>query len=403
MTERMRVLVAGAGPVGLTVALLLARSDIEVTVLEAGPALSRESRASTFHPPTLDLLDGLGITEQLQAIGIIARRYQMRDRRRGVFAEFDLAALAGDTAHPYRVQCEQSRFTPFVLRRLRRHPKAQVLFNHRVVAVDPRDDRVRVQVEVDGRPIDFEAEWLIGSDGASSAVRGSVGIPFEGMTYPERYLVVTTTYDLIEALPDLAYVNYIADPSEFVVLLRLPNVWRAMFPITSEESDNEALSVQSVQRRLCGVADLGASYPVQHCIVYRVHQRVAPTFRQGRVLLAGDAAHINNPLGGMGMNSGIHDAFLLAGRLAAVITGEQDDHALDLYAAHRRAVALRYVRPLSHENFQQMQERDESERVRQQDELARIAADAQLSRTFLRQRTLIDALEEERVLVSASG
>lgn len=403
MTERTRVLVAGAGPVGLTVALLLARRDIEVTVLEAGAALSRESRASTFHPPTLDLLDGLGITEYLEAIGIIARRYQMRDRRRGVFAEFDLATLAGDTAHPYRVQCEQSRYTPVALDRLGRYPQARVLFNHRVVAAKPHDDRVCVQVEVDGRSIEFEADWLIGSDGASSAVRGSVGIPFEGITYPERYLVVTTTYDLLEALPDLAYVNYIADPSEFVVLLRLPDVWRAMFPITSKESDDEALSDESAQRRLRGVADLGANYPVQHRTVYRVHQRVASTFRKARVLLAGDAAHINNPLGGMGMNSGIHDAFMLAGQLSAVITGKQDLEALDLYAAHRREVALRYVQPLSHENVEQMQERDESERIRQQDELARIAADTQLSRTFLRQRTLIDALEEERALVSASG
>jgi 3-(3-hydroxy-phenyl)propionate hydroxylase len=392
------VVIAGAGPVGLTAALVLARRGVPVTVLEAGPALSRESRASTFHPPTLDLLDELGVTAALKAMGIIADRYQMRDRRGGIYAEFDLATLRDDTAHPYRVQCEQSRFTPLLLERLDTHPHARVLFGRRVVGVEHHDEGVAVQVETASGPAVHEAAWLVGADGAASAVRRAAGIPFEGMTYPERYLVVTTTYELLDALGDLAYVNYLSDPEEFVVLLRLPDVWRAMFPVRGDEPEAAALSDASAQRRMRGIADIGAPYPVQHRTLYRVHQRIAATFRRGRLLLAGDAAHINNPLGGMGMNSGVQDAFMLARRLADVIGGERDEEALDVYADHRRGVALRHVRALSHQNVQQMQATDEGERRRHQEELGRIAADPERSRRFLRLRTLMDALDEERRL-----
>ncbi len=251
MPEQDRVLIAGAGPVGLTAALVLAGRGIPVTVFEAGEELSRASRASTFHPPTLDLLDQFdGVTQQLIDIGVIADRYQLRDRRSGPYAEFDFATLRGDTRHPYRVQCEQSRYTPIALERLGRYSHAEVLFGHPVTGVETHDDRVEVRTGGAADTTTFSGAWLIGADGASSAVRESLGIGFEGMTYPDRYIVVTTTFDLLEALPDLAYVNYLSDPREFVVLLRLPEVWRALFPLPGGISVEEATSEASAQRLL---------------------------------------------------------------------------------------------------------------------------------------------------------
>ncbi len=399
MSEQDRVLIAGAGPVGLTAALVLAERGIPVTVFEAGDELSRTSRASTFHPPTLDLLDQFdGVAAELVSIGVIADRYQLRDRRHGPYAEFDFTTLRKDTRHPYRVQCEQSRYTPIALDRLARHGHAEVLFGHPVTAVEAHDDHVDVRTAGTAGAANFTGSWLIGADGASSAVRESLGIEFEGMTYPDRYIVVTTTFDLLEAVPDLAYVNYLSDPREFVVLLRLPEVWRALFPIPNRISEEDATSEASAQRLLRGLADIGRPYPVDHISLYRVHQRVAATMRRGRVLLAGDAAHINNPLGGMGMNSGMHDAFMLGEYLAGRIEGSRPDSCLDTYSEFRRQVAIRHVQPMSHENVEQMEEGDEQERLRQQAELARIAADPELCRQYLRERTLITILEEAAAL-----
>jgi 3-(3-hydroxy-phenyl)propionate hydroxylase len=399
MSEENRVLIAGAGPVGLTAALVLAKRGIPVTVFESGDELSRASRASTFHPPTLDLLDQFdGVTNRLIEIGVLADRYQLRDRREGPYAEFDFATLRDDTRHPYRIQCEQSRYTPIALESLRAFSNAEVLFGHAVSGAEVVEDHVEVHVERDGTPVSFRGSWLIGADGASSAVRESLGIGFEGMTYPDRYIVVTTTFDLLEAVPDLAYVNYLSDPREFVVLLRLPDVWRALFPIPSGITDEEATSEASAQRLLTGLADIGEPYPLDHVSLYRVHQRVATTLRRGRALLAGDAAHINNPLGGMGMNSGMHDAFMLADYLAATIEGSRPDSCLDTYADFRRQVATRHVQTISHQNAEQMAEVDEQERLRQHAELARIASDPGLCREYLRERTLITSLEEAAAL-----
>ena len=393
-----RVLVAGAGPVGLSAALVLASRGISVTVLEAGETLSTESRASTFHPPTLDLLEEFGLGSALVEIGLVAGRYQMRDRERGVYAEFDLGVLHDDTAFPFRVQCEQSRFTPLALEALGGFDQASVRFGHAVHDVRVLADGVTVLAHTADGEVVLSGEYLIGADGARSAVRQAAGIAFDGMTYPERYLVALTTYDLTVAIPDLAPVNYFSDPREFVVLLHLPAGWRAMFPTAREESDAEALSDESVERRLQGLAPIDGRYPVLHRTLYRVHQRVAATMRAGRVLLAGDAAHINNPLGGMGMNSGIHDAFSVARKLADVLHGEREESVLDAYAEDRRNVAVQEVRAMSHENVTQMQEADPDERRRAQEQLAQIAADPELARPFLIRRTLIGPLRESGVL-----
>src|SRR5882757_9539370 len=339
MITEERVFVAGAGPVGLVAAAALVRRGIPVTVFEGAPALSRESRASTFHPSTLDMLDDLGVADALVATGLVAPRLQYRTRRDGVIAAFDFAGIADVTRHPYRLQSEQHNLTRIIDGALRADPNYRIEFDRRVCAARQDADGVVVTlVAPDGTTEERRGRWLIGADGARSEVRRALGVEFEGFTWPERFLVLSTPFDFDAVIPDLVSVNYVADPECWQFLLRIPGMWRVMFPIPQGVGDEAALTAEFGQSLLARVVAGVRSFDILHTTLYRVHQRVAKRFRVGRAFLAGDAAHINNPLGGMGMNGGIHDAVNLTSRLAAVYGGQTADHDLDRYDAQRRLV-----------------------------------------------------------------
>ena len=366
----MQVLIAGAGPVGLSAANVLMDAGIEVLVLEAEPRLPETLRASTFQPPTLDLLARFGATEKLIAMGRVAPKLQYRDRA-GWVAELDFGVLAGETDHPYRVQCEQYKLNQVLAARL---GEERVRYGAPVTAVE--QDTGGVTVTVNGAE-PLRADYLIGADGGRSRVREALGIKLEGFTWPERFLVASTPFDFAQAIPGLADVSYFADPDEWFFLLRVRDVWRAMFPTRPEESEADILSDASIERRLQRVQANGRRYDIAHRTLYSVHQRVAETYQRGRAFLAGDAAHLNNPLGGMGMNGGIHDAFNLADKLAAVTRGEKPLQELERYERQRRPVALEYVNTITIANKRNLEMRDAGEQGRWRAELARAERSAQ--------------------------
>src|SRR3954462_4422655 len=336
--ENDRVIIVGAGPVGLTAALALHRRGIPTTLLAAEPELVMELRGSTFHPPTLDLLDEFDLVPRMIEVGLKAPTWQFRDRETGPVATFDLALLAGDTNHPCRVQCEQWKLMRFLEEKLRKEG-VELRFGHEVTAVRQDDDGVMVTAATSSGPVKVKGRYVMAADGARSGVRRSLGVEFEGFTYAELFLIASTDFPFENTLTDIAYVNYIADPNEWLVLLRVPGLWRVLVPAPEHSVREKFLSDENLQTVLQRVVKRGTDYHIEHRSIYHVHQRVAKSFRAGRVLLAGDAAHINNPLGGMGMNGGIHDAFNLADTLAQIYAGA-DDGLLDRYERQRRTVAI---------------------------------------------------------------
>jgi 3-(3-hydroxy-phenyl)propionate hydroxylase len=389
-----RVLIAGAGPVGLVAATHLARSGVPVTVFEEGPTLSEESRASTFHPPTLDMLQALSAAEPLIKQGLKAPAFQYRSKKHGLLAQFDFGGIADVTQHPYRVQCEQSKLTRILYDQMRGHPNFELQFDSPVVGVTQDASGVEITIDRDGRTERRSGRYLVGADGASSKIRRALGVEFEGFTWPDRLLVVSTSFDFHGVIPGLTPVNYVADPERWYFLLQIPGVWRVMFLVNEDASDERVQTREFAQSLMAGVVPGISNYPIEHITLYKVHQRVAKTFRQSRVFLIGDAAHINNPLGGMGMNGGIHDAANLAGRLAAVWRGEEPDAELDRFDKQRRLVTLEYIQNYTIQNKKNLESSGDEFR----ESLQTITADPVRTREYLLRVSMIASLHRAEEL-----
>ncbi len=388
---RHQVVIAGAGPVGMVAALRLAQAGVAVLVVEAGDDLAVDSKASTFHIPTLELLDTLGIGETMHERGLRAPVFQQRERHGGVLAELDLTVLADETRFPWRLQLEQNKLTRIIRPLLEAHDQVELRFG---VHADRAEDRGDHAVLVVNGGEEIEAEWLIGSEGANSMVRQSLGFGFDGVTFPERFLVMSTSQEFRDSMPDLAHVAYINDPDEWCVLLRTPDHWRVLMPIPESESDEVAVSDARIQQRLHGLVRLDHDFEILQHSLYRVHQRVASTFSQHRVLLAGDSAHMNNPLGGLGMNSGIHDAWSAVDTILAARDGADADKASFIYGLVRAETCHQYVQAMTTTNFRDMQEKDRTAREARNTMIRGLAADPIAARQYLLKTSMLTSARE---------
>ena len=396
-----KVIVAGAGPVGLLGALALAKQDIPVLVLEAEPGLTIDLRAGTYHPPSLEMMAPYGITDEMHKTAIKVPRWQIRDRKDGVVVEWDLSVIGDVTPYPYRLHLEQHRLTPIIHDRLKACAGAEVRFSHEVADVTQTAERVTVTANTPGGPERFEADWVIGADGGRSAVRKCAGVDFEGYTWPERFLVASTTDDY--ARHGYALNAYVSDPEEWVALFKMPDdgppgMWRVIFPVPEDEDESATLSAELVEQRMQRFQPRPGAYPIKYKSIYKVHQRVAKDFRVGRVLLAGDAAHLNNPMGALGLNGGIHDVFNLTEKLGRVCRGEADASLLDLYVRQRRTVNLEYVQDVSIRNLKRLNEKSEPERRKNFEELRRQAATRESQREFMLVSSMIASIRRANAI-----
>ena len=397
------IVIAGAGPAGSLLALYLAQRDVPVLLLEKEAELPVDLRASTFHPPSLEMIAdlGYGVIEKMLAQGLKADRYQYRDRRSNEIASFDMSLIADSTRYPFRLQLEQYEFTRIVGEVLATLPSADVRFSHEVIGFEQSDDYVDVEVSSPTGIETIRSAYLVSAEGARSAIRKQAGIDYLGFTYDEKFLVVSTPFPFEEVFEDLSWVNYVSDPDEWCVILRTEKIWRVLFPTTPETAADETrlLSDEFIQERLHHLWNKDGDYEIGHRTLYHVNQRVAETYYQGRVVLAGDACHINNPLGGMGMNGGLHDANNLAAKLVRIIRdGEHHTALFEQYNRQRRDLAVRFVQEHTIANKKLMEARDPEAQAQRQQMLMSTAADPQLAKAFLLERAMINCVRDSEAV-----
>ena len=399
MSKQGPILIAGGGPVGVITALALARQDLPVHVFEAGDKINDMPRAATTHSATLEMLAGLGMVDEIIERGYVEPLFRIWDRpSRKMVVEFDFGMLKDETPYPFCVQCEQHKLATMAVERLKHFPHAAVEFAARVTGHTQSADGVEIDVETAEGTRKVSGSYLIAAEGGRSAIRKALDIDFEGFTHPERFMILTTTYDLGTMYPGCTR-NYVSDPAAWFSVFKVSGdgqgpLWRVLSSTQADQTDDELMNPQATEKRMQRFLPKDAPYDIVHRNLYNVHQRVAASFRKGRVFLAGDAAHVNNPLGGLGLNFGIHDAIELSGLLGRVIRREAPEDILNEYDLHRRPLNIEFVQQQTVANKKRMEEKDPAARARDFDQLRRTAADPAAHRAYVRKASLIESVKK---------
>ncbi|WP_194833852.1 FAD-dependent monooxygenase [Nocardia sp. XZ_19_369] len=340
LPDTTAVLIVGAGPAGLTAAITLADAGVDFVLLDRLAEGANTSRAAVVHARTLEMLHELGIAEELIAKGIVVPRFTVHDGAR------TLATIRFDglpTPYPYTLMTPQDTTEAVLLARLRK-AGGEVRRPYQVTSLVNEKDGVTVEyTDGDGAAGTLRADYVIGADGMHSVVREQAGIEFAGDTYPASFVLADVRMDWPIARDEVALH---LSPEGVTVVAPLPdsaeqNRYRVVATLDDAPEHPTRDDIQTVLDTRGPGGDIKVS-EVLWSSRFRVHHRVAAHYRAGRILLAGDAAHVHSPAGGQGMNTGIQDAATLGPLLARVLAGEPDT-LLDTYETTRRPIALGVV------------------------------------------------------------
>lgn len=343
--KQSEVIVVGGGPTGMLTALGLARAGVAVTLLEGEKEIVRSPRAMIYHSAALQGLEQLGVLEDAERMGSQGTSVQLRVFATGEQFNFDQSDTHQGERFTHALHLGQDQLAGIALEHLRRLPNASVHYATRVNAVRQDASGVTVLAESDGVPREFRAGWVVGADGARSAVRESIGLKLEGSTWPDRFVATNVLYDFAEHGYRDATLQIDGRFGAIVATIdKKRNLWRCTYRESGDLPESGMLErmrewfQQMLPRHSQG-------YELVHYSPYRMHQRAVERMRVGRVLLAGDAAHLTNPTGGLGLTSGLFDLYVLYEALAAVIRGEAPESVLDTWADERLAAFSQIASP----------------------------------------------------------
>jgi 2-polyprenyl-6-methoxyphenol hydroxylase-like FAD-dependent oxidoreductase len=336
-TSNEDVLVVGAGPVGLTLASELHRHGVSCRIVDKGAQPCRDSRATDIQARTLEVLQDMGVVDELLALGHPHVGISMHSDGRWLMR---LAFERLDTPFPYALGIPQD-VTESVLAKHLEKLGGRIEREVEVARVEPQPEgAVATLLHADGKWEKARARWVIGCDGASSAVRIGLGLPFDGISYEERYLMADARLTWDEHLD---HIYFFYKDASYMLVLPLPGqgIVRLFTDEPLGSASDMPLTIETFQKLFAERVPLKATIDQPGWMSrFRLHKRIVPKYRVGNVFLAGDAAHIHSPVTGQGMNLGMQDAYNLAWKLALVIRERAPDSLLDSYEAERRPVAM---------------------------------------------------------------
>ncbi|KAK5651865.1 hypothetical protein OQA88_11634 [Cercophora sp. LCS_1] len=392
MAERpfKKVIIVGAGPSGLLLALLLSKASIPVVILEAASQLDQQPRAAHYGTPAIPEFIRAGIVDKIRERGLILDTMHWRDPdTHEIISGFNAANVLSDVdGQDLRTHCYVLQdLDQLMLDEVTQKYGGEILWEHKVTSAGQDENKAWVEVEGKGR---IEGDYVVGCDGANSIVRRSLfGDEFPGFTWEEQIIATNTYYDF-EGKFGWSDANFIVHPEHFFMAARITK--DGLYRITYGETPG--LSKEEYEKRqpwkfetmLPGHPKPG-EYRMINWSPYKMHQRCAPKFRVGRVLLAADAAHLCNPWGGLGITGGFVDVGGLVDCLVGIWEGKADESILDLYSEKRIEKWKTVIDPISQENFRRVMDKDPKTRL-QRDEFMQLLKKGETDEPFLKELLL---------------